>query len=96
MSFDLDRWQEAIKYGQFYLQFLRGEILGPLASYPDASDNSVVQCVYDTLDRESMYNDALYDEVQDVLDKWLVEDISSLETRMQLTELLADTYGFGC
>lgn len=96
MSVDLDRWLEATKYGEFYLQILRGKVMGPLASYPDASDNSVVQCVYDTIDRDAMYNDVLYDEIQDVLDKWLVEEISPLETRMQLTELLADTYGFGC
>lgn len=96
MTIDLDRWQEALKYGDLYLQILRGEVMGPLASYPDASDNSVVQCVYDTFDRETAYNDTFFDDAQDILDKWLVEDISPLEARMQLTELFADMYGFGC
>ena len=96
MTIDLDRWQEALKYGQFYLQILRGEVMGPLASYQDASDESVVQCVYDTFDRETAYNDTFFDEAQDILDKWLVEDISPLEARMQLTELFADMYGHGC
>lgn len=96
MAFDYERWQQACEYGKLYLDLLLGNVVEPLANYPDASDNSVVQCVYDTLDKETLFNDVLFEQIHDILDKWLVEEISPLETRMQLTELLTDTYGFGC
>jgi hypothetical protein len=95
MSVDLQQWRISIQYGRGYCEVLSGEDLKPLADYPDTTDESVLQYVFDTLDGDKLYNDYLYEAIQSVLDLWLIEDLSAPDARKQLLILFTDHCNFG-
>lgn len=93
---DMQKLAESIQYGLNYCRVLSGEDIKPLIDYPDTSDNSIVQYMFDTLDEETLYNEVLHEEIQNILDMWLVEDLTAQQAKTQLITLLADYYDFGC
>lgn len=93
---DLQRLRESVQYGTDYCKVLTGEDKRPLMDYPDTSDQSILQYVFDTLDEEKLYNEVLHEEMQNILDMWLVEDLTAHQAKTQLITLLADYYDFGC
>ncbi len=95
-SVDMQKLAASVQYGLSYCKVLSGEDTKPLIDYPDKSDDSIVQYVFDTLDEEMLYNEVLHDEIQNILDMWLIEDITAKQAKTQLITLLADYYDFGC
>lgn len=90
MEIDLERWQNSLPYIKSYYQVLSGESVKQLQEYPDDTDESVLQYVFDTLDGDKLFNEYLYEATQSILDLWLIEDLSSAQARKQLLDLYAD------
>ena len=96
MEIDFVRLDRANAYGKSLLRVLKGEDKSPLTDYPDTSDQSIVQFFFDMLDEDLLYNEVICNDIQDILDLWLVEDITPQQAKKQLLDLFADHFDFGC
>jgi len=93
---DIQKHMQSIRYGLGYCRVLSGEDIAPLLDYPDKSDSSIIQYIFDTLDEEQLDNEVLHGEMQSILDMWLIVDLTAEQAKTQLITLLADYYDFGC
>lgn len=96
MGIDFVKLERANAYGKSLFKILNGEDAASLAEYPDTSDQSIVQFFFDNLDQDLIYNDVMCDDIQNILDLWLVEDITPQQAKIQLFDLFADHFDFGC
>lgn len=93
---DYDNLIKAIEYGKSLSPVIFGTSTEELQGYPDQSDNSVLQWVFDTLDPIRLDNEWCHEEVQAVLDSWLLEELTPAQARTKLKEVWADYFDFGC
>lgn len=93
---DYEKLAKAIEYGKSFSPVVFGTDMERLEGYPDQSDNSVLQWVFDTLDPISLDNQWCYEEVQAVLDSWLLEELTPAQARQKLKDIWFDYYDFGC
>jgi len=100
MSTDYDQLMRSIEYGKSLSPVIYGEdtatIKERMQGYPDHSDNSVLQWVFDTLDPISLDNEWAYNDVQAILDSWLLEELTPAQARQKLKEVWEDYFDFGC
>lgn len=96
MEVDFVKLEQASVYGKSLIKILTGEDKASLVDYPDTSDQSIVQFIFDMLDEDLLYNEVMCNEIQDILDSWLVEDITPQQARSQLLDKFADHFDFGC
>ncbi len=91
MSTDYDQLMRSIEYGKSLSPVIYGEdtatIKERMQGYPDHSDNSVLQWVFNTLDPISLDNEWAYNDTQAILDSWLLEELTIrqhwLDTKLQ-------------
>lgn len=93
MGIDLEKHKQAIEYGTGLLKTMSGKNDTPLQEYPDNSDESAMQYLFESLDDEALYNKYLHEELQEVIDSWLLEDITATDARKSIVEILTNYYG---
>jgi hypothetical protein len=96
MAFDLEKHQESVVYGTALYETIINPTAKALVGYPDLSDESVLQYVFDALDEDRLDNTMLYNTIQELLNDWLVDGKSSATVKANLIDLLAGYYDFGC
>jgi hypothetical protein len=91
----LEKVRVGFQYGVSFNNLLDSDDFSMLHEYPDHSATSVLQFMFDTLDRERLFNDVFFDEFQEILDKWLVEEDDPKDVLQQLRDFWMLTYA-GC
>ena len=91
----LEKVSAGFQYGSGFNDLLFGYDYSLLQGYPDHSANSVLQFMFDTVDREKLFNDVFFDGFQEILDKWLVEADEPENVLRELLDYWIDTYA-GC
>lgn len=91
----LQKVSAGFQYGISFNSLLEGDDFSMLNEYPDHSANSVLQFMFDTVDREKLFNDIFFDGFQEILDKWLVEADEPENILQELLVYWMDTYA-GC
>ena len=64
----LDRVSAGFQYGISFNDLLDGDDFSMLYEYPDHSANSVLHFMFDTLDRERLFNDVFFDEIFNIFE----------------------------
>jgi hypothetical protein len=91
----LDKVSAGFQYGVGFNNLLDGDDFSMIRNYPDQSANSILQFMFDTVDREILFNDYFFEGFQEILDKWLVEEDTPEAILIELRNYWMDTYA-GC
>ena len=91
----LDKVSAGFQYGVSFNNLLDGDDFSMIRNYPDQSANSILQFMFDTVDREILFNDYFFEGFQEILDKWLVEEDTPEAVLIELRNYWMDTYA-GC
>ena len=91
----LDKVSAGFQYGVSFNSLLDGDDFSMMRNYSDQSANSILQFMFDTVDREILFNDYFFEGFQEILDKWLVEEDTPEAVLIELRNYWMDTYA-GC
>lgn len=91
----LDKVAAGFQYGISFNSLLDGDDFSMMRNYPDQSANSILQFMFDTVDREMLFNDYFFEGFQEILDKWLVEEDMPEAILQELRDYWMNTYA-GC
>jgi hypothetical protein len=91
----LDKVSAGFQYGVSFNNLLDGDDFSMMRNYSDQSANSILQFMFDTVDREMLFNDYFFEGFQEILDKWLVEEDTPEAVLVELRNHWMDTYA-GC
>ena len=93
---DLDKHLQSIEYARQFIPVIHGENYEMMQHYPDTTDNSVLQFLFDTIDPIQLDNEWFYEDLQNVMDKWLIEELTPAQARAGIIEVFDDYVDFGC
>lgn len=91
----LDKVAAGFRYAVLFNDLLDGYDYSLIREYSDYSANTILQFMFDTVDRERLFNDIFFEGYQEILDKWLVEEDTPEAVLLELREYWMDTYA-GC
>jgi UDP-2,3-diacylglucosamine pyrophosphatase LpxH len=95
-NMDLEKHIQSIEYARQFLPVLHGENYEMMQHYPDTTDNSVLQFIFDTIDPVQLDNQWFYEDLQSVLDQWLIEELTPAQARAGVIAVFDDYVDFGC
>jgi hypothetical protein len=73
-----------------YYKLLTGESTELLQMYPDTSDNSVMQYIFEHVSLEDLGPNPGIEKIEEIVDDWLIEDISAKEARQRILDHFED------